>query len=118
MEFVADQWVALHATYYLKGWILNRIPLLKKLRLREVLSFSGIYGSLSPKNNPGFGYEGLYALPESSSLFTTTPYIEVGIGVENILRCIRIDYVRRLTYTAGLGGRDLGGIRIGFRLTI
>lgn len=118
MEFVADQWVALHATYYLKGWILNRIPLLKKLRLREVLSFSGIYGSLSPKNNPGFGYEGLYALPESSSLFTTTPYIEVGIGVENILRCIHIDYVRRITYTEGLGGRDLGGIRIGFRLTI
>ena len=118
MEFVADQWVALHATYYLKGWILNRIPLVNKLKLREVLSFSGIYGSLSPKNNPRFGYEGLYALPEGTTLFTTTPYIEVGIGIENILRCIRIDYVRRLTYTSGLGGRDLGGIRIGFRLTI
>ena len=118
MEFVADQWVALHATYYLKGWILNRIPLVSKLKLREVLSFSGIYGSLSPKNNPRFGHEGLYALPDGTTLFTTTPYIEVGFGIENILRCIRIDYVRRLTYTAGLSGRDLGGIRIGFRLTI
>ena len=118
LEFVADQWAALHATYYLKGWILNRIPLLNKLKLREVLSFCGIYGSLSPKNNPRFGHEGLYALPEGTTMFTTRPYVEVGIGIENILRCIRIDYVRRLTYTDGLSGRDRGGIRIGFRLTI
>ena len=40
------------------------------------------------------------------------------LGIENILRCIRIDYVRRFTYTDGLSGRDRGGIRIGFRLTI
>jgi hypothetical protein len=118
LEFVADQWAALHATYYLKGWILNRIPLVNKLKLREVLSFSGIYGSLSPKNNPRFGHEGLYALPEGTTMFTTRPYVEVGIGIENILRCIRIDYVRRLTYTDGLSSRDRGGIRIGFRLTI
>ena len=118
MEFVADQWVALHLTYYLKGWILNRIPLINKLKLREVLSFSGIYGSLTPKNNPRFGHVGLYAFPNGTNLFTTIPYIEVGVGVENILRCIRIDYVRRLTYTEGLSSGNRGGLRIGFRLTI
>lgn len=118
MEFVADQWLALHATYYLKGWILNRIPLVKKLRLREVVSFSGIYGSLSPKNNPRFGHAGLYALPDGCEPFGTTPYCEVSFGLENILRCIRIDYVRRLTYTDGLPASNLSGIRIGFRLSI
>lgn len=118
MEFVADQWLALHATYYLKGWILNRIPLVKKLRLREVVSFSGIYGSLSPKNNPRFGHAGLYALPDGCAPFGTTPYAELSVGLENILRCIRIDYVRRLTYTAGMPANALNGIRIGFRLTI
>lgn len=38
LEFVTDQYVSFNATYYLKGWILNRIPGIKWLRLREVLS--------------------------------------------------------------------------------
>ena len=44
LEFVTDQYVSFNATYYLKGWILNRIPGIKWLRLREVLSFNMIYG--------------------------------------------------------------------------
>ncbi len=34
MEFFMDKYVALYATYYLKGWIFNRIPLWNRLRLR------------------------------------------------------------------------------------
>lgn len=52
LEFVTDQYVSFNATYYLKGWILNRIPGIKWLRLREVLSFNMIYGGLTDKNNP------------------------------------------------------------------
>lgn len=118
MEFVADQWLAIYATYYLKGWIFNRIPLVKKLKLREVVSFSGIYGSLSPKNNPRFGCAGLYTLPDGCEPFGDTPYAEISFGVENILHCIRIDYVRRISYTEGQSASSLNGIRIGFRLTI
>ena len=47
LEFVTDQYVSFNATYYLKGWILNRIPGIKWLRLREVLSFNMIYGGLT-----------------------------------------------------------------------
>lgn len=49
LEFVTDQYVSFNATYYLKGWILNRIPGIKWLRLREVLSFNMIYGGLTDK---------------------------------------------------------------------
>ena len=41
-------------TYFLNGWLFNRIPLLKKLKWREVLSCRGLYGNLSDKNNPAF----------------------------------------------------------------
>ena len=51
MEFVADHYVTFNATYYLKGWILNRVPLIKFMRLREVVSFNMVYGGLTDKNN-------------------------------------------------------------------
>ena len=62
LEFVTDQYVSFNATYYMKGWILNRIPGIKWLRLREVLSFNMIYGGLTDKNNPTLT-PGLFLLP-------------------------------------------------------
>ena len=113
MEFIMDEYVALYATYFFKGWILNRIPGINRLKLRGVISFSGIYGGLTDKNNPYIaGNEGLYKFPDSSTFdangeyisgYTSSPigklpYMEFTAGFENILKFIRIDYVRRITY--------------------
>ena len=118
MEFVMDQYADLFVTYYLKGWILNRIPLLNKLKLREVVSFRAIIGSLSEKNNPVFGAPGLYALPEGTGLLNTTPYMEYTVGIENIFKFLRIDYVRRISYTEGLTEAQKNGFKISVRITI
>lgn len=128
MEFLMDYYVGLHATYYFKGWILNRIPGINKLKLRGVVSFSGIYGGLTNKNNPYHAAEsnsGLYDFPHTpftngmnaqgnvdyidgvpyiqdgfrtSSPIGQMPYMEITAGFENILKFIRIDYIRRITY--------------------
>ena len=118
MEFMFDGYVALYATYFFKGWILNRIPGINRLKLRGVVSFSGIYGALTPRNNPYiYGNEGLYALPNNdavwkkdandpniitagatSSPIGKLPYMELTVGLENILKFVRVDYIRRLTY--------------------
>ena len=128
MEFLMDYYVGLHATYYFKGWILNRIPGINKLKLRGVVSFSGIYGGLTNKNNPYYASErnsGLYEFPHTtfqngvnaqgnvdyidgvpyiqdgfrtSSPMGPLPYMEVTAGFENIFKFIRIDYIRRITY--------------------
>ncbi|MBQ8958541.1 MAG: carboxypeptidase-like regulatory domain-containing protein [Bacteroidales bacterium] len=117
MEFVMDQYVAFFGTYYLKGWIFNRIPLVKKLKLREVASFNAVYGGLSQKNNPTLMHEGLYVLPEGCSPMGKVPYMEMSLGVENILKFIRVDWVHRLTYTDGLSNKEKNGVRLTFRLT-
>jgi hypothetical protein len=117
MEFMMDQYVAFFGTYYLKGWILNRVPLIKKLRLREVLAFNAVYGGLSQKNNPLLMHEGLYAMPEGCSPMGKTPYMEMSVGVENILKFIRVDWVHRLSYTEGLSAKEKNGVRLTFRLT-
>lgn len=43
------------------------------------------------------------------------PYLELVVGIHNIFKCLEVDYVRRLTYTA-YPGISVDGIRFGFNL--
>lgn len=117
MEFVNDQYLSWDLTYWANGALFNRIPLIKYLRLREVISFRGIYGKLSDKNNPALNNE-LYRFPFDT--FTApmgkTPYMEVGVGIDNILTILRIDYVWRLTYR-DTPGTNRSGVRLQLHFT-
>ena len=101
MEFMMDRYVSFFATYHLKGLILNHIPLIKHLKLREVVGFNILYGAMSEMNRPTSQHVGLYLLPTNADFLTKEPYMEYSIGIENILKLIRIDYVRRLSYLEG-----------------
>jgi WD40 repeat protein len=117
MEFVADQYISLNATYYLKGWILNRIPLIRWFKFREVVSFNGIYGKLSDRNNPALNPgKGLFMLPEGTTGLGDKPYMEVSFGLDNIFKILRVDYYRRLSYTDSPNIQK-GGIRIALRFS-
>ena len=119
MEFVTDQYAAFFATYHLKGWILNNIPLIKRLRLREVAGFNILYGGLTTKNNPAAGDPtGLFKLPDGTSPLGEKPYMEWSIGIENILKFIRIDYIRRISYNEGMSSKEKGFIKIEFKFTL
>lgn len=106
MEFVADSYAQFDLQYFLNGWVFNTIPLLQKLKWREIVSFRGYYGSLSDKNNPyldGYNEDKLYRIPVSADKVIYTemnkgPYMEVAFGIENIFKLIRIDYIRRVNY--------------------
>ncbi|MGM9735911.1 MAG: DUF5686 family protein [Candidatus Cryptobacteroides sp.] len=116
MEFLTDQYVSLHLTYYMKGLILNRIPLVKKLKLREVVSFSALYGTLSRKNNPAVSPTGLFVFPEGAGVMGKYPYMEMSVGIENILKVIRVDYVRRLNYLGNTAAHK-NGVRVSLRFS-
>ena len=115
MEFMNDEYASWDVTYYLNGWLFNRIPLLKKLKWREVLSCRGLYGNLSDKNNPAFQQD-LFRFPAGSTTMGHTPYVEAGVGVENIFKVLRVDYVWRLTYR-DLPNIDKSGLRISLHMT-
>ncbi len=90
-EFVSDQYLSLSYTHHFDGLLFNHIPLLKKLRWREVIHYKGLIGSMNSRN------KGFSVFPET--VYTLKgPYQEVGIGIENILKVIRIDGVWRLNY--------------------
>jgi hypothetical protein len=111
MEFVNDQYLSWDLTYCMKGFIFNRVPLIKKLKWGEVFSFKGLYGSLSDRNNPLKNGRELYHFPERTYSMNNKPYMEFSVGIENILKIVRIDYVWRLTYKEH-PGVDRHGLRI------
>lgn len=113
MEFAMDQYVSLQMQYHLNGLILNNIPLIKKAKLREVVTFKSFMGHLSDRNNPA-NHSNLYRFPEKTTEpMGTRPYMEIAAGIENILTFIKLDYVWRLSY---LNRPDIsrGGIRVSF----
>ena len=119
MEFFNDEYTSWDLTYYMNGLIFNRIPLIKKLSLREVITFRGMVGSLSEKNRPDPLNTGeLFLFPNNNGevhYMTSTPYMEAAFGIENIFKVLRVDYVRRLTYT-NYPGVSKWGIRIRFHI--
>ena len=116
LEFINDEYASWDLTYYMNGNLLNRIPLIKKLKWREVFCFRGLWGNLTDKNNPTKEKEGLYLFPQDTYPMDKTPYMEASIGIENIFNAVRLDYVWRLNYLNHQGIQK-NGIRATVALT-
>lgn len=117
MEFANDQYLSWDITYWGGGALLNRIPLVKYLKLREVISFRGLWGSLSDRNNPAkSGDVFLFPSDVRCQPMGSKPYMEIGVGLDNILTFLRLDYVWRLTYR-NTPGVARGGVRLALHFT-
>lgn len=97
LEFLHDRQLSWEINYRMGGWLLNRIPLINRLKLREVFGFRGVVGDLSERNDPMKNHS-LLLFPEGGFQARKAPYMEYNVGIENILGFFRIDYVRRLNY--------------------
>lgn len=110
-EFVSDQYISASAEHHMNGLILNRIPLLKKLKLREVAGIKGVWGSVNPQN------KNVILFPTTLKTLESGPYVEANVGVENIFKIFRIDALWRLTYPLPRTV-DNFGIKFSFQLIL
>ncbi len=118
MEFVNDSQANWELTYWANGALLNMVPYLKRLKLREVVSFRGVWGHLSNRNNPLLTPELMAFAPSATTrAMDHGPYMELSAGLDNILRCLRIDYVWRLAYRDVPYSIDRSGVRVSFHMT-
>lgn len=117
MEFVNDQYLSWDMTYWANGALFNRIPLIKYLKLREILTFRGLWGSLSDRNDPMKNND-LFLFPADTRCqrMGNKPYMEFGVGIDNVFTFLRFDYVWRLTYR-DTPGVSRGGLRVAFHAT-
>ena len=103
MEFVSDKYASANFDFYFNGFFFNKLPLIKKLKLREVASFKILYGGVRDENNPK--ENGLFKFPtdkiigqQTTFALNKAPYLEVSVGIANIFKLIRVDLVKRLAY--------------------
>lgn len=111
-EFVSDHFIALNLDHHFNGLFFNRVPLLKKLKLREVVSAKILYGGVRDENNPYkdpsmIQYPTVGSMPATYAL-NKTPYIEGSVGVANIFKLFRVDLVKRFNYLDHPGVSSLG----------
>lgn len=103
MEFISDHNASINIQYYMNGFLLNKTPIIRRLQLREVFSFKSVFGGLRDENNPTYN-NNVYQWQKnengevSSFTFTNKPYMEASIGLSNIFKVLRVDYVKRLNY--------------------
>jgi Family of unknown function (DUF5686)/CarboxypepD_reg-like domain len=116
LEFVNDEYVSANIRYYFNGFIFNKIPLLRKLKLREVVSYKILYGRLTDKNNPEKDPQ-LIQFPKNELGDPTTtslsrePYMEGSVGISNIFKILTIDLVQRLNYLDNDNTPSLFGVK-------
>ncbi len=109
-EFVSDKYAGLQLEHQFGGFLLNSLPAIKQLNWRLVATTNLLWGGVSeanrriiPTNDPVTGQP----LPAFQSL-GRTPYVELGYGVENIFKIVRVDFVHRLTYRTLPDARTFG----------
>ncbi|HNV30121.1 MAG TPA: DUF5686 family protein [Cyclobacteriaceae bacterium] len=109
-EFVSDHYAALQYQQYLEGFLLNRIPLLNKLKWRLLATSNVIMGGMRQSNQDLISTvspDGSETLPVGF-FKNGKPYVELGYGVENIFKLLRVDFVHRLSYLDNPNARKFG----------
>ncbi len=116
LEFATDQYAEMQVQHFFGGFFMNRLPLIKKLKLREVVSAKVIYGKFTDGNNPDLNPNlpqfqlDEAGTPETYSL-DSEPYIEISGGFYNIFKVLRVDVVKRLTYLDNPSVPEIFGVK-------
>ncbi|MGC4079335.1 MAG: DUF5686 family protein [Rubrivivax sp.] len=90
-EFLSDTYAGFMFEHNIGSGLFGYVPLLKRVKLRQFWTLKSAIGSLSPENkslnlNKGFEFKTLQS----------SPYVEIGTGVDNIFQLFRIDFVWRV----------------------
>jgi len=105
-EFVTDTYASFHFEHHFNGRFFSRIPFLKKLNLREIISVRGAWGEISDKNVALSTTTNPYSIPLVAP--NDQIYWEYGFGIGNIFKVFRLDFNFRGNYLDNPDARKFG----------
>ncbi len=97
-EFISDRWATAQVEHNFGGLFFNRIPVLRRLKWRELVTAKVLLGSLSTANRALLRETNGPTVEGAFMALNRTPYVEVGYGIDNILKVLRVDAIHRLSY--------------------
>lgn len=113
-EFITDTYATLIVDHHFNGWIFNKIPLLKKLKLREVGFIRAAWGDIS-EASLNINRSSIPYLAPNDKI-----YFEYGFGIENIglgnFRPFRVNFNWRGNHLENPDARKFG-VTIGMGTT-
>ncbi|MDQ3535038.1 MAG: DUF5686 family protein, partial [Bacteroidota bacterium] len=118
-EFVSDTYASFKYQHFFEGYIFNNIPLMKKLKWRLITTGNILFGSATHENFqmiPVTDQNG-EMIPSFNSLDIKKPYIELGYGIENIFKFVRVDAFHRLSYLNNPEASKFG-VKISFQIIL
>ena len=101
-EFVTDTYASLHLEHNFNGRFFSRIPMLRKLNLREIIGIRGAWGTISDENKALNASGLIYQSPDDQI------YWEYSFGIGNIFKIFRIDFNFRGNYLDNPDARKFG----------
>jgi hypothetical protein len=94
-EFIHDQYAGINWEHNFGNGIFRFIPITRKLGFRQFWTAKTLWGGLS-NNNRQLNF--INGIPFQSLDGRT--YLELGTGVDNILKVLRVDFIWRATPTS------------------
>ena len=108
-EFVCDQYVSMNYEHHFGGSVFNRIPGVKKWKLRFFVTRKSVWGSITKQNLAVLPPMDEQGQPVTQFFqLNREPYVEVGYGIENIFSFVRVDFIHRMTHLSNPGAYPFG----------
>ncbi|MFM7637601.1 MAG: DUF5686 family protein, partial [Crocinitomicaceae bacterium] len=92
LEFISDRYIMAFSENHWEGLLFDRLPGIKKLKLRLVTNVRAVYGNISDRHQEEM------IIPDFVRRFGNIPYVETSVGIENIAKFLRVDFVYRATH--------------------
>jgi hypothetical protein len=109
-EFVSDTYASIFWEHHFAGFFLNKVPLFRKLKWREIIGTRMLWGDFNT------GKHNSIMLPNEMKGLGKKPYTEFSLGLENIFKIFRVDGVWRYNYNGESKSRF--GVFVSANLTL
>ena len=105
-EYLSDQYAGVNVEHNIGSGLFRFIPLTRKLKWRQFWNAKTLWGSLSNENSAiNYFLDASNNKIPAFKILNGKTYIEIGTGIDNIFKILRLDFVWRVSPSPAYAGK-------------